>query len=168
MTERRITISLNWRPAGAPARRHDDFAEVPYTRPQPQRRAAPEHPDTGDIDQRLQNWGRWANSDYRRINRTATAVFCDRLRREAGLQESHSDERRRLDDDDAYRIELGLHPLRGTQKRILRLHYVDGRAWQAIMRVLQFPIRRDLFDSLLLNAQVAIESVVDNHMEIQR
>lgn len=161
MTDRRTTISLTWRPAGAPARRQDDFAEVPYVRPQPQRRAAREHQDTGDIDQRLQNWGRWANADYRRINRTATAVFCDRLRREAGLQESHSDERRQLDDEDAYRIELGLHSLRGTQKRILRLYYVDGRAWQAIMRVLQFPIRRELFDSLLAGAQVAIQSVIE-------
>jgi len=167
LTERRTTISLNWRPAGEPARRRDDFAEVPYAQPQPQRRQDPAHPDVGDIDQRLKNWGRWANADYRRINRTATAAFCDRLRREAGLHQDHSDERRRLDDDDAYRIELGLHLLRGTQKGILRMHYVDGRAWQAICRVLQFPVKRGLFDSLLVNAQIAIEFVVEKNTEKQ-
>ena len=167
MTDRRTTITRNWRPAGAPAQRHDDFAEMGQAQPQQQRPEKPDAPDMGNIDQRLKNWGRWANTDYRRINRTATAAFCDRLRREAGVYESHSDERRQLDDDDAYRIELGLHPLRGTQKRILRLHYVDGRAWQAIMRVLQFPVRRELFDSLLVNAQIAIESVVEKHMEKQ-
>jgi len=165
LTDRRTTISLNWRPAGAPARRHDDFAEVPYVKPQPRRRDDTAHPDMGEIDKRLKNWGRWANADYRRINRTATAAFCDRLRREAGLHQDQSNERRQLDDDDAYRIERALDPLRGTQKAILRMHYVDGRAWQAICRVLQFPVKRDLFDSLLVSAQVAIESVVENTME---
>lgn len=167
MTDRRTTISLNWRPSGAPARRHDDFAEVPYAKPQPRRRQDTARPDTSDIDQRLQNWGRWANAEHRRINRTATAAFCDRLRREAGLHQDHSDERRRLDDDDAYLIERALDPLRGTQKAILRMHYVDGRVWQAILRVLQFPVKRELFDSLLVNAQVAIESVVEKHTEKQ-
>jgi len=167
LTDRRTTISLNWRPAGVPARRYDDFAELPYAHPAPHRQDDAAPPDTGEIDQRLKNWGRWANADYRRINRTATAAFCDRLRREAGLHQVHSDERRRLDDDDAYRIERALDPLRGTQKAILRMHYVDGRAWQAIMRVLQFPVKRELFESLLVNAQVAIESVVEKHMERQ-
>ncbi|MFK3738966.1 hypothetical protein [Massilia sp. TN1-12] len=168
MTDRRSTITLNWRPAGQPARRVDDFAEVPYTPRNATRRQERQDHASSPIHERLQNWARWANAKERFIARSATAAFCDRLKKEAGLLESFSDERRRMDDEDAYLIELSLFHLRGTQKAILRMHYVEGRAWQPIMRVLQFPVRRELFESLLRTAQAAVELMVEKNTERQR
>jgi hypothetical protein len=161
LTERRTTLGLNWRPTGTPARRVDDFAEIPYAEPQPKRHGEPAAPGMGEIDQRLQNWARWNNAEYRIINRSPTAVHCDRLRREAGQEVSYSDERRSIDETDAYMIERGLFQLRGTQKAILRMAYAEGRRWQPILRVLGFSVKRELFDSLMQNAQLAISGAVE-------
>lgn len=168
MTDRRSTITLNWRPAGQSARRIDDFAEVPYTPRNATRRQERQDHTSSPIHERLQNWARWANAKERHIARSATAAFCDRLKKEAGLLESFSDERRRMDDEDAYQIERGLFHLRATQKAILRYHYVEGRSWQPIMRVLQLPVRRELFESMLRTAQAALELMVEKNMEKQR
>lgn len=157
MTERRNTLTLNWRPAGQPARRVDDFAQVAYVPPQATRKTDELRPDMGVIHERLQNWARWANAEYRIINRSPTAVHCDRLRREAGQEIAFADERRKIDEDDAYLIERSLFQLTGTQTKMLRMFYAEGRRWQPICRVLQFPVRQELFESMLANAQQAIE-----------
>lgn len=113
-----------------------------------------------DIDSRLTNWSRWTTAATgSRVASSQTGAICDRLRRAAIGDQDCSDERRKIDEVDALLIERHLWKLRGTQRSILRMHYVNGWRWPVILRILQHPVSKLRFESLLKNAQEAIERV---------
>lgn len=160
MTERRATITRAWRP-GLPARREDDYREVdfqPVNRPRP----APPPTEQRGIDSRLENWSRWNTAATgSRVSASQTGAICDRLRRAAEGDQDNSQERRKLDEHDALLIERNLWKLRGTQRSLLRMHYVNGWRWPVIMRMIRRKVSKATFEILLANAQEAIEYEID-------
>lgn len=161
MTERRATITLSWRP-GMPTRRHDDFVETAAD-VRPILVEPPEAPDRRAIESRLINWSRWTTAPmHSRVASSQTGAICDRLRRAALGDQDCSDERRKIDENDALLIERNLWKLRGTQRSLLRMHYVNNWRWPVILRMLRQKVRKAHFDILLANAQEAIEYEIDN------
>lgn len=115
-----------------------------------------------DIASRLENWSRWTTATTgSRVAASNTGAICEAMRRAVEGSQDNSQERRKIDDNDALLIERNLWKLRGTQRSILRMHYVNGWRWPLILRMIQHPVSRARFESLLLNAQQAIEYVID-------
>ena len=157
MTERRTTITVGWRPA-RPTLRQDDYREVTHFQPVNRPRPAPPPPEQRAIESRLINWARWTTAPMgSRVAASQTGAICDRLRRAAEGDQDNSQERRKLDEADALLIERNLWKLRGTQRSLLRMHFVLGWRWAAIMRLLGKPVKKATFEILLANAQEAIE-----------
>lgn len=161
MTERRATISLGWRP-GLPTRREDDYREVPHFQPVNRPRSSPPPPEQRAVDSRLVNWARWTTAPMvSRVAASQTGAICDRLRRAAEGDQDNSQERRKIDEHDALLIERNLWKLRGTQRSLLRMHYVLNWRWPVIMRMINRPVKKATFEILLANAQEAIEYEID-------
>ena len=119
------------------------------------------------IESRLENWSRWTTAPTGgRIASSQTGAICDRMRRAAHGDEDHSQERRTIDDNDALLIERNLWKLRGTQRTLLRMHYVSGWKWPAILRLVGHPVSKLRFETLLLNAQEAIECEIDKKVRV--
>lgn len=160
MTERPV-ITLGWRPGRATLRR-DDFVETtPDREPEP---TQPEQaqPEQRAVDSRLINWARWNTAATgSRVAASQTGAICDRLRRASEGIQDNSDERRKIDEHDALLIERNLWKLRGTQRSLLRMHYVNGWKWPVILRVLGRKVKKAHFDIILANAQEAIEYEID-------
>lgn len=158
MIEQRKTISLNWRPAGMPARRVDDFAEVPYAtavaRPLPQ--APAPGPDRSAITQRLENWGRWAKSSEGPVAAACmTGAICESLRRaELGTASTVMLGERAIDTADAVLVGRAMVRLNLDQRRILGLLYVEGQRKGFIAAMVRF--HPDDFDQHLASAQDAL------------
>ncbi|WP_409266837.1 hypothetical protein [Massilia sp. BHUDP2] len=162
MTERRATITLSWRP-GMPTRREDDYREVTHFQPVNCPRPASAVQEQRAIESRLINWSRWTTAPmHSRVASSQTGAICDRLRRAALGDQDSSDERRKIDENDALLIERNLWKLRGTQRSLLRMHYVNNWRWPVILRMLRQKVRKAHFDILLANAQEAIEYEIDN------
>lgn len=114
-----------------------------------------------DISARLENWARWTTSPTAsRVAASQTGAICERLRREAEGNIDASDERRKIDEADAVLIERNLWKLRGTQRTLLRMHYVTGWRWQPICRLLQLPVKKERFDLVLKMAQTSVEQFI--------
>lgn len=75
-----------------------------------------------DIGSRLENWAR-VYHDSPRPGISATAKFCDQLRREEEGDTSPP-ERRRIDDEDAARIEAGMCNLAARHRLLLWWCYI--------------------------------------------
>lgn len=161
MTERRATISLGWRPTGMPARRHDDFEEVPAestpAQPQPERQV-----EQRGLESRMQNWAKWCTTwgGYPR-DRVATAAFCDALEEAALGPKPSTGDRRKIDEDDAKAIERSLWQLTNLQRDILRLHYVWVRPWYSICHIVGIRARQQVFADRLACALVDLATVLD-------
>lgn len=118
--------------------------------------------ETRDIVTRLENWSRWTTAATgSRVAASNTGAICEALRRAAEGDQDNSQERRKIDDNDALLIERNLWKLRGTQRTMLRMHYVNGWRWPVILRMIGHPVSKLRFESLLANAQEAIEHVLD-------
>lgn len=157
MTDRRSTITLNWRPAGQPARRMNDFAEVAYE--PPVEAPKPPAPDRRSIGLRLENWGRMVRPDRPR-SISPTAAFCDRLKREAMGDCSGVDDRRSVDEADAWLLESCMRELSTQHRRMLWLCYVEMESPDAICRKLSIKHRpASNFLGAFYAAQGAIESL---------
>lgn len=169
MTERRATISLNWRPAGTPARRIDDFAELPHLPtndvPAP---AAPARPDRREIGLRLENWARWNNANESRGPSSQTGAICERLRRAAEGTATTSGERRSIDEQDALLLERGMRELETRHRMLLWWCYIRQAMPEVVCRKMGIAHRPStVFLEQFYQAQAAIESVVEKNMEKQ-
>lgn len=160
MTERR-TITLNWRPAGEPARRRDDFAEVPYTPPLVTRAtdARSTASARSDIVPRLENWARWATSgEGPTAAACMTGAICETLRKAAeGIMPGQGADLRSIDTNDALLIGRSMVRLSLDQRKLLGLYYVDGSRKGYIAALMRFP--PSMFDSRLLQAQEELHQV---------
>jgi DNA-directed RNA polymerase specialized sigma24 family protein len=161
LIEQRKTITLNWRPAGTPARRVDDFAEVPYAsaaRPEPP--APAPGPDRSGITQRCENWGRWAKSSEGPVAAACmTGAICESLRRaELGTAPTVMLGERAIDTADAVLVGRAMVRLSLDQRRILGLLYVDGQRKGFIAALVRF--HPDDFDQRLAAAQDALSAAL--------
>jgi len=158
LTERRTTITRNWRPAGAPARRHDDFAEVAFVAPSP----APEPPavDRSAIAERLENWGRWCrSSEGSTAAACMTGAICESMLRWAGGGEPRAaGVGPVIDSNDAALLGRAMVKLTLDHRRLLGLLYVDEKRKQFIGALLRIPPSD--FDKQLCEAQDAIAAVL--------
>lgn len=166
MTERRATITLGWRPQGAPARRVDDFQEVAFA-PEPIQQPPARQEERRSIGRRLENWGMWANMDNRRGGGGAdcmTGVICESMRRHAvGELHPPAPVNDRIDVPDAERINSGLAKIDEAYRWVLHWTYiVCAKPW-GVAGACGFPTRE--YEQRLAQAQAAIESVVNKNME---
>lgn len=162
MIERREKLTLNWRPRGTPARRLDDFAEIPHLAiaPEPQ----PE-PDTRDIGLRLENWARWATESTRDIGVSGTAKMIDRAKREAGIVEERSSERRQVDEADALRIERAMRDLDTRNRMLLYWCYIRQAQPEVVCRKMSIAHRpATVFVDQFRAAQAAVEVELNKGM----
>ena len=158
MTERRTTITRNWRPAGQPARRIDDFVEVPAEPPTP-RPAPARQVERRSIGRRLENWGAWANAGPTRGGGAdnMTAVICENMRRHAvGELHPPAPVNERIDVVDAERINRAFVKLPEIHRGVLHWTYVVCAKPWAVAGACGFPTRE--YGVRLGDAQAAIEN----------
>src|SRR5205814_8576178 len=152
-----------WRPVGQPARRRDDFAEVPYT-PRLVTRATDVTPKQvelrDDIGARLENWGRWAKSGDGPVAAACmTGAICETMRKAVeGVAPSQNGDMRSIDTNDAVLIGRSMVRLPLEQRKLPGLHYVDGARKGYIAALMR--LKTDTLDARLLRAQVDLEEVV--------
>lgn len=160
MTNRRTTITLGWRPPGAPARRVDDFLEVPAASAPVQQRPV-RQVERRSIGRRLENWGQWANMDNRGGGSGAdcmTGVICESMRRHAvGELHPPAPVNDRIDVPDAERINLGITRIAEEHRWVLHWTYVVGAKPWAVAGACGFLARE--YAARLVAAQQAIEAV---------
>jgi hypothetical protein len=117
-----------------------------------------------DIGSRLENWAR-VFRDTTRVGISPTAAFCDQLRREA-MGEQPAPERRKLDEEDARRIEIGMRELETKHRMMLYWCYIRQAQPEVVCRKMAIAHRpATVFVSLFRQAQAAIQSVVDKNEE---
>lgn len=166
MTERRATITLGWRPQGAPARRSDDFVEVANDLVPAQQQH--EHQvERRSIGRRLENWGMWANTDTRSGSSRSdcmTGVICDNMRRHAaGVIGPPAAVNDRIDVPDAERINLGITKIAEHHRWVLHWTYVVCAKPWGVAGACGFPSRE--FGVRLGDAQAAIEDAAGGIVE---
>jgi DNA-directed RNA polymerase specialized sigma24 family protein len=159
LTERRTTITVGWRPAGAPARRVDDFLEV-AAEPEPLQQQPERRVERRNISRRLENWGAWATSRGSRGADCMTGLVCESARRAAlGDVWSGHEVRDRIDARDAERIQAAIPKISQDQRWVLNWTYVEGQKESVVAAACGFPLRE--YAQRLVDAQAAIESVVN-------
>lgn len=161
MTERRNTITLNWRPAGEPARRIDDFAEIPHlVAPAPVRQQLERRDERRSIGRRLENWGAWSSNAPSRGggSNNMTAVICENMRRHAvGELHPPAPVNDRIDVPDAERINRAFVKLSEIHRGVLHWTYVVGAKPWAVAGACGFLTRE--YGVRLGDAQAAIEDL---------
>jgi hypothetical protein len=159
----RTKITLNWRPAGAPAQRLDDFEEVggEVTQRQERRQRIEVVPERCSIGRRLENWGAWANMDDRGGrggNDCMTGVICESMRRHAvGELHPAAPVNDRIDVPDAERINRGITKIDEAHRWVLHWTYVVCAKPWGVAGACGFSTRE--YPTRLANAQRAIEIV---------
>jgi hypothetical protein len=160
VTERRATITRTWRPAGAPARRIDDFLEV-QAEPEPAKPAPERLVERRSIGRRLENWGIWANAGPSRSagSDCMTGVICDAMRRHAvGELHPPSAVDTRIDMADAEAINRAITKIDELHRWVLHWTYVVcARPW-GVAGACGFPTKE--YGVRLGDAQAAIEDAV--------
>lgn len=158
MTERRTTITRGWRAPGTPARRVDDFAELPHLAVAAMP-PAPAQEERREIGARLENWARWATETDRDIGSSATAKMIDRAKREAGIVEPGTNERRAVDEADALRLELAMRHLTTQHRMLLWWCYIRQAQPEVVCRKMSIAHRpATVFIDLFRAAQAAVEN----------
>lgn len=166
MTERRVQHSRIWRRSDEPARRQEDFPEIPHLAIWPASggtaRAA-NQPDRRDIGARLENWSRWATECERDIASSPTARMIDRAKRAAGIVEERTGERRDIDEHDALRLEQAMRHLTTQHRMLLWWCYIRQAQPEVVCRKMSIAHRpATLFVDMFRQAQGAVESQLDN------
>lgn len=165
--ERRERITLGWRP-GAPARRVDDFAEVPHLAVAPTP-PAPHEPERREIGARLENWARWATETDRMIGTSPTAMMIDRAKRAAGIVEQPTGERRQVDEADALRLERAMRNLSEQHRLLLWWCYIRQAQPEVVCRKMSIAHRpATVFIDFFRQAQAAVECQLNNKTEISK
>jgi DNA-directed RNA polymerase specialized sigma24 family protein len=160
MIERREKLTLNWRPRGQPARRVDDFAEIPHLAIAPVPAAV--EPERKEIGARLENWARWNIAGTRTIGTSPTAVFCERLRKDALGEDPGHGERRAVDESDALRLELAMRGLDTRTRMILWWCYIQQAQPEVVCRKMGIAHKPATeFVSQFRQAQAAVEKLLD-------
>ena len=114
-----------------------------------------------DIGSRLENWAR-VYHDRPRPGLSPTAKFCDQLRREAEGEQAQA-KRRKVDQEDAARIEAGMRLLETKHRRMLYHCYILQDRPEAVCRKLSLAHRpATVFVNAFRQAQGAIESAAKN------
>lgn len=163
MTERRQLITRQWRPAGEPARRADDFAEIPHLAitATPATPAARHQPDHREIGARLENWARWATESERQIGSSATAKMIDRAKLEAGIVEPRTNERRAVDDADALLIERAMRHLTTQHRMLLWWCYIRQARPEVVCRKMSIQHKpATVFIDLFRQAQTEVKAIL--------
>jgi DNA-directed RNA polymerase specialized sigma24 family protein len=113
-----------------------------------------------DIGWRLENWAR-IYRDTHRGGISATAAFCDQLRREKEGDTSPP-ERRRTDEEDAALIESCMQRIDRKHSRMLWWCYVKQAHPGEVCRAMSIPHRpATVFVAMFRAAQHAIETAVE-------
>lgn len=166
MTERRVQHSRIWRRSDEPARRQEDFPEIPHLAIWPASGGtapAANQPDRRDIGARLENWARWATECERDIASSPTARMIDRAKRAAGIVEERTGERRDVDDHDALRLEQAMRHLTTQHRMLLWWCYIRQAQPEVVCRKMTIAHRpATVFIDLFRQAQGAVESQLDN------
>lgn len=114
-----------------------------------------------DIGSRLENWARWATSTGAPSASSQTGAICERLRKAELGSAGGSDERRKIDEDDALLLELGMRKLKTFDRLLLWWCYIDQARPEVVCRKLSIPRHPATeFVRLFRAAQVAIEHCV--------
>lgn len=156
MTERRQIAARTWRRSDDPARRVSDLP-VPHlaivgTQP------AANQPDRREIGARLENWSRWATERERDIESSPTARMIDRAKREAGIIEERTGERRDIDEHDALRLEQAMRHLTTQHRMLLWWCYIRQAQPEVVCRKMSIAHRpATLFVDMFRQAQGAVE-----------
>lgn len=166
MTDRRTTISLIWRPTGAPARRYDDFDEVPAEAAPIQQKSACQV-ERRAIGRRLENWGQWANArGIVEASSNAAAIY-ENARR-AGLVDQNRLSQtyaQHIDVADAERINTALTEIDARHLGVLQGTYVSCLKPWAVAGACGFLTRE--YGVRLGDAQAAMEAAVGGVGEIR-
>jgi hypothetical protein len=157
---RREKLTLNWRPRDQPARRVDDFAEIPHLAVTPAPAAV--EPERKEIGARLENWARWATENERKIGSSSTAKMIDRAKLAAGIVEERTGERRSVDEADALRLEQVMRDLETSHRLLLWWCYIRQAQPEVVCRKLSIQHRpATVFVNLFRQAQAAVECLLD-------
>jgi hypothetical protein len=159
VTERRATLTLNWRPI-APAQRVDDFLEVAPA-PAPVEAKPERQVERRSIGRRLENWGMWANASPSRGGGSdnMTAVICENMRRHAvGELHPPAPVNDRIDTPDAELINRAFVKLPDIHRGVLHWTYVVCAKPRGVAGACGFPSAE--YGVRLGDAQAAIEAVV--------
>jgi len=119
--------------------------------------------DQREIGFRLENWGR-CYEERRVIGISPTGAFCDRIKREK-LGEPPSNERRRVDPDDAEIVERIVCSLVPRDRELLVLCYIRNAAHSEICRKMRFPYKQvAVFIAALRKAQFEVQVRAKQHL----
>lgn len=118
-----------------------------------------------DIGSRLENWARWAKeANYPAAAASQTGAICDRLRRAELGSAGGSDERRKIDEDDALLLEICMPRLKTFDRLLLWWCYIDQARPEVVCRKLSIPRHPATeFVRLFRSAQEAIEQEAENN-----
>jgi len=113
-----------------------------------------------DIGSRLENWARWATLANGPVSAASqTGAICERLRKAELGSAGGSDERRKVDEDDALLLELGMRKLKTFDRLLLWWCYIDQARPEVVCRKLSIPRHPATeFVRLFRTAQTAIET----------
>lgn len=111
-----------------------------------------------DIGWRLENWARVVSDKGRRPAASQTGAICDRMRKAVEGTASTSDERRTVDEDDAWLIERCMPQLAMPHRLMLWWCYIQMAQPEVVCRKLGIPHRPATeFVQVFRDAQAAIE-----------
>lgn len=112
-----------------------------------------------EIGSRLENWARWATINSGPVAAASqTGAICERLRKAELGSAGGSDERRKVDENDAMLLELGMRKLKTFDRLLLWWCYIDQARPEVVCRKLSIPRHPATeFVRLFHEAQVSIE-----------
>ena len=113
-----------------------------------------------DIGSRLEIWARWATLTTGPVSAASqTGAICERLRKAELGSAGGSDERRKVDEDDALLLELAMRKLKTFDRLLLWWCYIDQARPEVVCRKLSIPRHPATeFMRLFRSAQTSIES----------
>jgi hypothetical protein len=160
VTERRTTITVGWRPSGAPARRFDDFNEAAPASPAILASPKPNgRRERRNIESRLENWAKWIEDDSQRPGMCSLGRHLDRMEKAEKGSAVGSGERRKVDEVDGLLVARAMIRITFDQRRLLGLKFVDDKREPFIAALLRFHPRD--FDSKFFEACTAIEAALE-------
>lgn len=96
--------------------------------------------DRRDIGSRLENWARWATLTSGPVAAASqTGAICERLRKAELGSAGSNDERRKIDEDDALLLEMGMRKLKTFDRLLLWWCYIDQARPEVVCRKLSIP-----------------------------
>lgn len=117
-----------------------------------------------DIGWRLENWAKWSTANERRPAASQTGAICDAMRKAHEGSATSGDDHRKIDEDDAWRLERGMPQLETKHRMLLWYCYIKMAPPEVVCRRMGIPHRPATeFVAQFRAAQGAIESIVENN-----